>query len=65
VIKLQAAVNGTLAILTMIFKFLLQNYNNIYNLWKAKTNFKTIYHLRINVRNITIMLQILAASSYL
>jgi hypothetical protein len=36
VIKLQAAVNGTLAILPMIFKFLLQSYNNINNLGKAK-----------------------------
>jgi hypothetical protein len=43
--------------------FAILDYN--YNLGKAKPSFKKIYHLKINVRGITIMLQSLAANLYL
>jgi hypothetical protein len=36
-----------------------------YNFGKANPNFKTIDHLRINVRSITIMVQSLDANLYL
>jgi hypothetical protein len=63
-IKLQAAVNGTLAILTIIEVFNAK-LEYIYNFWLAKPNFKQFIILKINTRNITLTLQSLAANLYI